>query len=43
MNEAGLLGEDEQRELDELDQLEHLVVMLKTRVARELGEAPHGK
>ncbi len=43
LNEAGLLGEEEQRELDELDQLEHLVVMLKARIARDLHQAPHGE
>ncbi len=36
LNEAGLLGEEERHELDELDKLEHLVVMLKARVARDL-------
>ncbi len=43
LNEAGLLGDDEQRELDELDQLEHLVVMLKSRVAEDLRQAPDGE
>jgi len=43
LNEAGLLGEEEQRELDELDQLEHVVVMLKARVARDLRQAPLGE
>ena len=33
LNEAGLLGENEQRELDELQQLEHIVVMLKAQAA----------
>lgn len=42
LNEAGLLGEEEQRELEELDQLEHLVVMLKTQVAEELQKNPDG-
>ncbi len=32
LNEAGLLGEEEQAELDELQQLEHLVVMLKGQI-----------
>lgn len=40
LNQAGLLGEEEQRELDELDQLEHIVVMLKARVARNLRQEP---
>ncbi len=43
LNEAGLLGEEEQRELDELDELEHLVVMLKARVAQDLRQVPHGE
>ncbi len=43
LNEAGLLGEEEQLELDELDKLEHLVVMLKARVARDLRQVPHGE
>ena len=43
LNEAGLLGEEEQRELDELEQLEHLVVMLKSRVAGSLRQTPHGE
>ena len=41
LNEAGLLGEEEKRELDELDELEHLVVMLKARVARDLRQTSH--
>lgn len=35
LNEAGLLSEDEQRELDELQQLEHVIIMLKARIAAE--------
>ena len=31
LNEAGMLSEMEQLELDELQQLEHIVIMLKTR------------
>lgn len=42
LNEAGLLGEEERHELDELDQLEHLVVMLKSRIAGDLRQAPDG-
>ncbi len=36
LNEAGMLSELEQLELDELQQLEHVLVMLKARVAAEL-------
>lgn len=36
LNEAGLLSEDEQLELDELQQIEHFVVMLKADVATKL-------
>lgn len=32
LNSEGLLSEDEQRELDELAQLEHVLVMLKARI-----------
>ncbi len=33
LNEAGLLGEAEQRELDELQRIEHAVILLKARAA----------
>jgi hypothetical protein len=33
-NEAGMLPETEQRELDELQQIEHIVIMLKAQVER---------
>ena len=33
LNEAGLLSEAEQRELDELERIEHIVIMLKAEVA----------
>ncbi len=36
LNEAGRLGESEQRELDELQKVEHIVVMLKARAAERL-------
>lgn len=32
LNEAGLLGEMEQLELDELQQIEHIMIMLKTQI-----------
>jgi hypothetical protein len=35
LNEAGLLGEDEQRELDELEQIEHIMVMLKAQLGKQ--------
>src|SRR5712691_8114757 len=34
LNAAGLLGEDEQQELDELQQIEHIIIMLKAHLAR---------
>lgn len=34
LNSEGLLGEEEQRELEELGQLEHILVMLKARLGR---------
>lgn len=37
LNEAGLLSEVEQQELDELQRLEHVIVMLKARTA---GQPP---
>jgi hypothetical protein len=40
LNEAGLLSEEEQLELDELERLEHLVVMLKAQVAKQLKPQP---
>jgi hypothetical protein len=36
LNEAGMLGEGEQRELDELQKIEHLVVLLKARAEERL-------
>jgi hypothetical protein len=32
LNAAGLLGEDEQQELDELQQIEHIIIMLKAQL-----------
>ena len=34
LNEAGLLGEDEQRELDEMQRIEHIIIMLKAQSAK---------
>ncbi len=36
LNEAGILGETEQLELDELQQIEHTIIMLKAQVAKQL-------
>lgn len=35
LNEAGLLGEDEQAELDELQKIEHTIIMLKAELAKK--------
>ena len=35
LNETGLLGEDEQRELDEMQRIEHILIMLKARIAEQ--------
>ncbi len=39
LNSAGLLGESEQLELDELGEIEHVVVMLKAQAERRLQAA----
>ena len=36
LHKAGLLGGNEQLELDELEELEHIFVMLKAQVAQQL-------
>ena len=36
LNEAGLLSEAEQLELDELQRLEHVIIMLKARIAAQI-------
>lgn len=36
LNESGMLAEEEQVELDELERLEHLVIRLKAQVAKQL-------
>lgn len=38
LNEAGLLSSAEQTELDELEKLEHIIVMLKANVAIQLNQ-----
>jgi hypothetical protein len=39
MNEAGLLSEEEQHELDELERLEHLLIMFKLQLAGQINQA----
>jgi hypothetical protein len=39
LNAAGLLGEAEELELDELQRIEHVVILLKAQVARQLQQA----
>ncbi|MCP4133808.1 MAG: hypothetical protein GY754_22760 [bacterium] len=38
LNEAGLLSETEHLELDELQRLEHLIIMLKSRITSQLQQ-----
>lgn len=38
LNEAALLGEAEQLELDELQRIEHTIIMLKAHLARQLQQ-----
>ena len=38
LNQAGLLSEMEQLELDELQQIEHIVIMLKAQVTSQLKQ-----
>lgn len=40
LNEAGLLAEAEQLELDELQQLEHILIMLKAQVGQAMQQNP---
>ncbi len=35
LNEAGLLGEEEQGEMDEMQQIEHIMIMLKIEIAQQ--------
>jgi hypothetical protein len=39
LNAAGVLGKTGQHELDELQQLEHIIIMLKAQVAQQLQKA----
>ena len=36
LNSAGLLGETEQRELDEMEKMEHVIIMYKAQIAKQL-------
>ena len=38
LNQAGMLSESEQTELDELQRLEHTIILLKARVAKQLNK-----
>jgi hypothetical protein len=38
LNAAGRLGEEEQLELDEVQRIEHLLILLKARVATQLQQ-----
>jgi hypothetical protein len=40
LNAGGMLGEEEQLELDELQRIEHVLVMLKAQVAQQLQQEP---
>jgi hypothetical protein len=40
LNAAGLLGEEEQQELDELQQIEHIIIMLKAQLASPPSPEP---
>src|SRR5215510_10991645 len=40
LNAAGMIGEDEQLELDELQRIEHILIMLKAQVARQMQQEP---
>jgi hypothetical protein len=40
LNAAGLLSEDDQQELDELQQIEHIIIMLKAQLARPHAPEP---
>ena len=40
LNAGGMLGEEEQLELDELQRLEHVLIMLKAQVAQRLQQEP---
>ena len=39
LNAAGMLGESEQQELDELQRIEHILILLKAQSAEQLQRA----
>ena len=39
LNRSGLLGEAEQAELDEMERLEHIIIMLKAQVVNQTEQA----
>ena len=39
LNKAGLLSEEENAELDEIEQIEHIMIMLKAQARKRLMEA----
>jgi hypothetical protein len=41
LNREGMLGEVEQQELDEIERVEHIVIMQKSRVAHRVQRGPH--
>jgi hypothetical protein len=42
LNEAGMLGEAEQHELDELEKIEHKMILLKAQLRKKLKEKDNG-
>ena len=42
LNEAGMLSEEEQCELDEMEQIEHIMVLLKAQIRQQLAGASSG-
>jgi hypothetical protein len=42
LNEAGMLSEEEQRELDEMEQIEHLMILLKAQLRQQLAGTASG-
>jgi len=40
LNAAGMLGEAEQLELDELQRIEHILIMLKAQIAGQVQQEP---
>ena len=40
LNASGMLGEEEHLELDELQRIEHVLIMLKAQVAQRLQQEP---